>query len=83
MFDEIKYLINSVAIDKVKNVGITSTLKAYASLNKFESDTLENSGWGLNVNILDKDGNFNVCILLKMLLEFFKINNKILLNVRL
>lgn len=82
LFDEIRYEINGVEIDRTRYVGLTTTLKNYASLNSQESKMLENSGWfeGLD-KVLQKDS-FNFSIPLKCLLGFAEDFNKILINCK-
>lgn len=81
MLDEIRYEIGGVEVDRVNNVGITTTIKNYLSLNDNESKLLENAGWGVNFKKTDSNL-FNVCIPLKMLMGFFEDYKKIILNVK-
>ena len=61
LIDDIRYELNAIEIDHIKNVGIASTLKGYVSLNR--SDCIENSGWISNSDFtIDVDGGFDVCI---------------------
>lgn len=70
LFEEIRYELNGVEIDRNKNVGHTSTLKNYISLNENDSKILFNAGWSPNNNIALDRGVFNFCVPLKMLLGF-------------
>jgi hypothetical protein len=45
LFDEIRYEIFGVEVDKVKNVGITSTIKNYVSMDSAEKVKYEQAGW--------------------------------------
>ncbi|XP_014299003.1 uncharacterized protein LOC128668846 [Microplitis demolitor] len=45
MFEEIRYELNGVEIDRNKNVGITSLMKGYTSLSPAQQNTLENSDY--------------------------------------
>ncbi|XP_073979935.1 uncharacterized protein [Rhodnius prolixus] len=45
LFDEIKYQLNGVLIDHVRNPGITTTLKGYVSFTRDKVETLEIAGW--------------------------------------
>ncbi|XP_023312008.1 uncharacterized protein LOC111692310 [Anoplophora glabripennis] len=81
LFREIRYEMNGVIIDSVRNVGLTSTLKGYLSYNESESVKLQNSGWFPKQSTLEGD-KFNVCIPLKMLLGFFEDYRKIILNMK-
>lgn len=82
LFDEIRYSLNGVEIDKNKFVGMSSTMKAYASLTPTESEMYENAGWGLNKKIIDNHGRFNVCLPLKLLLGFCEDYKRIIVNVK-
>ena len=42
MFDEIRYELDGVEIDRSRNVGITNTIKNFVSLITSKSVTLEN-----------------------------------------
>lgn len=45
LFDEIRYELNGIEIDKCKNPGITSTMKGYVSFTESESSKLIHTGW--------------------------------------
>ena len=83
LFKEIRYQLNGVTIDSVRDVGLTSTIKAYLSYNKNECNKLKNAGWFPmeNSQVVDATtGLFNVCIPLKFLMGFFEDYKKIILN---
>ena len=86
LFDEIRYEMGGTVIDRVRNPGITSTMKGYVSFTQLEGRTsLKNAGWnneGENSNIIDTKGNFSVCIPLKMLMGFGEDFHKIVMNQR-
>ncbi|CAH1105295.1 unnamed protein product [Psylliodes chrysocephalus] len=100
LFRELRYEINSVVIDSVRDVGLVSTMKNYLSLNENESVLMQNAGWfpkeikklatdskgvvtvETEKILVDKDGNFNVCIPLKMLSGFFEDFGKIIMNMK-
>lgn len=84
LFDEIRYEINGIEIDRVRNPGVTSTLKGYASFSPNRVRGLENAGWtspGGNLSI-DKNGAFSTCIPLDILLGFCEDYRKILINLK-
>lgn len=86
LFDEIRYELNGIEIDKVRNPGITSTLKGYVSQTPNTIKGLENGGWIMpsknkTLSIV-KNGNFNVCLPLHVLLGFAEDFKRILLNVK-
>lgn len=82
LFDEIRYELGGIIIDRVRNPGITCTLKGYASFTN--NERYENAGWNHSdtPNITDTKGNFNVCIPLKILLGFAEDFKKIIVNCK-
>lgn len=84
LFKEIRYHLNGVTVDTVRDVGITSTLKGYLSYTQNEIKKLENAGWfpAAKTKIIDSKGQFNVCIPLKTLMGFFEDFKTILVNAR-
>jgi len=79
-FDEIRYELNGIEIDRTRQVGVATTLKNFVSLNTNESDMLENAGWWFDESHLQAKDYFNYCIPLKMLLGFAEDYKKIILN---
>lgn len=85
LFKELRYILNGVTIDSVRDIGITSTLKGYISFNENESAKLQNAGWYPKSKSTDKimtddRGYVSLCIPLKMYSGFFEDYNKIILN---
>lgn len=85
LFQEIRYEINAIEIDKIKNVGITTLMKNLISFTPNQSIWMENAGW-LNVeektSLVDANGCFDISIPLNMLLGFAEDYRKILCNVK-
>ena len=85
LFEEIRYEINAIEIDRNKNVGLTSLMKGYASLTPGQNSLLENAGW-LDVEetrkLTDVNGYFDVCIPLNMILGFAEDYRKIIVNAK-
>ncbi|XP_011883622.1 PREDICTED: uncharacterized protein LOC105570785 [Vollenhovia emeryi] len=79
MFDEIRYELDGVEIDRTRNVGITSTLKNYVSASVDKMATLKNAGWDEAFN---GKGDFNFCIPLNMLLGFCKDYKRVVISAR-
>ncbi|XP_070515862.1 uncharacterized protein [Cardiocondyla obscurior] len=80
MFDEIRYELDGVEIDRNRNVGITSTLKNYATVSSNRSVILRNAGWlGPTINA---NGYFNFCVPLNMLLGFCEDFRRVVINAR-
>ncbi|XP_025266370.1 uncharacterized protein LOC112638590 [Camponotus floridanus] len=63
MFEEIRYELDGVEIDRNRNVGITSTIKNYASLTAERDKILKNAGWDLATGStgVASTGDFNFC----------------------
>lgn len=80
LFDEIRYELNGVEIDKCKNPGVTSTMKGYVSFSESESSKLIHSGWSHNEAPTLTKGSFNFCVPLKHLLGFAEDFQKIIIN---
>lgn len=84
LFEEIRYEINAIEIDKAKNVGLTSLMKNWLSLNPSQSAIAENAGWTADKDVLltNNAGYFDVTIPLSMLLGFAEDYRKIVVNVK-
>ncbi|KAL6264257.1 hypothetical protein P5V15_004347 [Pogonomyrmex californicus] len=67
LFDEIRYELDGVEIDRNRNVGVTSTLKHYVTTSSDRSVILRNAGWDAHTSA---DGYFNFCVPLYALLGF-------------
>ncbi|EZA52950.1 hypothetical protein X777_07646, partial [Ooceraea biroi] len=80
MFDEIRYELDGVEIDRNKNVGMTSTLKNYTLLTLDRGVTLGNAGWDTYID--NVNGNFNFCVPLSMLLGFCEDYKRVVINAR-
>jgi len=80
MFDEIRYELNGVEIDRNRNVGITSAIKNYVSLTYDKAQILRNAGWDITSGI--PEGYFNFCIPLNTLLGFCEDYKRVLVNAR-
>ncbi|XP_018300700.1 uncharacterized protein, partial [Mycetomoellerius zeteki] len=87
MFDEIRYELDGVEIDRNRNVGITSTIKNYVSLTADKNKTLENAGWissfnWSNILNIPIPEDFNFCVPLNTLLGFCEDYKRIVINTR-
>ncbi|XP_070513054.1 uncharacterized protein [Cardiocondyla obscurior] len=80
MFDEIRYELNGVEIDRNRNVGITSTLKNYISLTSDNAVMLQNAGW--SETSTTSEGFFNFCVPLSILLGFCEDYKRVVVNAR-
>ncbi|XP_053990179.1 uncharacterized protein LOC128882567 [Hylaeus volcanicus] len=80
LFDEIRYELDGVEIDRCKNPGVTTALKNYVSLSIEKSKTLGNAGWYHKQNAAIAD--FNFCVPLGMLFGFCEDYKRIVINAR-
>lgn len=80
LFQDIRYEINGVEIDRIKNVGITTTLKSYVALSAGESKAGEVWGWKLDGFEIDSNGIFSALIPLRNVLGFAEDYKKIIIN---
>lgn len=83
LFDEIRYEISNIEIDRVKNVGITTTIKNILSAKPGDTNWMENACWNLpTTDAFTARSKFSFCIPLRLLLGFAEDYQKILLNVK-
>lgn len=80
LFDDIRYELNGVEIDRTKNLGYTTTIKNYISLSESESIKLYHAGWSPKTQI--NSGHLNFCVPLKTLLGFCEDYQKIIVNAK-
>jgi len=78
MFDEIRYELDGMEIDRNRNVGITNTLKNYVTVSSNRSVILRNAGWDAHT---DMNGYFNFCVLVYMLLGFCEDYRRVVINI--
>ena len=77
LFEEIRYELNGIEIDKCKNVGLTSRMKGFPSMNPSHLAIIENAGWdGLAElsHIAKQQGYFDVIIPLQMVPGFARLH---------
>ena len=79
MFDEIRYELDGVEIDRNRNVGITSTLKNYVTISSDKSVIMRNAGWDAHTDVR---GYFNFCVPMYMLLGFCEDYRRVVINAR-
>lgn len=85
LFEEIRYELGGVIIDRVKNPGITTTMKLYISHTPNESIALMNAVWDPldGTTFFDAvSGKFDICWPLSSILGFAEDYKKALLNLR-
>lgn len=81
LFQDIRYEINGVEIDRIKNPGITTTIKSYLSMNAGQSKVAAIWGWNMN-GFKSDDGFFSVIIPLNKIMGFAEDYNKIIMNCK-
>ncbi|XP_043479946.1 uncharacterized protein LOC122509772 [Leptopilina heterotoma] len=85
LFEEAKYELNGVEIDKNKNVALTSLMKNYVSFDATQSKFLENVGWldfTNDATLTNAQGYFDVCIPLNMIFGFAEDYKKLFVNAK-
>ena len=84
LFEEIRYELNAIEIDRCKNVGLTTVMKGWPSFNPSQKIILENTGWlsETGQSIINTAGYFDVFIPLNMILGFAEDYRKIIVNMK-
>lgn len=88
LFNEIRYEINGIEVDGVRDVGITATMKGYLSHSNNDLRTLVTAGWSDSIQFQTNAGatetkhKFCVQIPLKCMLGFAEDYKKIMVNVK-
>ncbi|XP_068989248.1 uncharacterized protein [Neodiprion pinetum] len=83
LFEEVRYELNGVEIDRNKNVCITSTMKGYVSLTPGQQYSLENTGWlSGDKEPTDAAGNFDVVLPLNYVLGFAEDYRRAIVNAK-
>lgn len=80
LFQDIRYELNGVEIDKVKNAGITTTMKSLISLNENEAKMAK--AWGWNIDGVKTKGSFSASIPLSNILGFAEDYKNIIMNCK-
>ncbi|KYN27345.1 hypothetical protein ALC57_03271 [Trachymyrmex cornetzi] len=80
MFDEIRYELNGMEIDRNRNVGITSTIKNYVPMTYDKALIALNAGWNSRSDM--GEAYFNFCVPLNMLLCFCEDYKCVVVNAR-
>lgn len=82
LFQEIRYELNGVEVDKVKNAGITTTMKNLLSMTDAESKISKAWGWDIQGTMNNINGHFTVSIPLKYILGFAEDYKKVIVNCK-
>ena len=87
MFEQIRYELNGVEIERCKKVGVSTLMKGLVSMPNHKNDYLYNVGWiGLNeagkTLSSSANGGFDINIPLKMIFGFAEDYKKIVINCK-
>lgn len=81
LFDDIRYEIGGIEVDRTKNLGIATTIKNLLSIQVGEQDNLKNACWlGPDKTLKTKD--FTFCVPLRLLMGFAEDYKRIVVNVK-
>lgn len=81
LFQDIRYELNGIEIDKIKNAGITTTMKSLLSMNEHEAKMAKSWGWDIKGTKITT-GSFSASIPLNRILGFAEDYNKIIINCK-
>lgn len=81
LFQDIRYEMNGVEIDRVRNAGVTTTMKSLVSFNSGESKAAAMWCWNVE-KLYEHDGKFCVLIPLNKILGFAEDYRKIIINCK-
>lgn len=81
LFQDIRYELNGIEIDKIKNAGVTTTMKSLVSMNELEASMSKLWGWDIK-GTKNSHGSFSVSIPLNKILGFAEDYNKIIINCK-
>lgn len=79
LFDDIRYELNGIEIDRCKNPGITTIMKGLVSIPKKNAESAKISSFGVAGAV---PARFSYCIPLKMLFGFAEDYKKIIMNMK-
>lgn len=82
LFQDIRYELNGVEIDKIKNAGVTTTMKSLVSMNESESKISYAWGWNIDGTKNINGGSFSASIPLCNILGFAEDFKKVVINSR-
>ncbi|XP_043465746.1 uncharacterized protein LOC122500738 [Leptopilina heterotoma] len=85
LFDEIRYELNGIEIDRCKNVGHTTIMKKYVSQTPTQLNFIENAGYSrmaADARLVLENGYFDVTIPLSMIFGFAEDYKKIVMNAK-
>lgn len=82
LFQDVRYELNGIEIDRTKNCGITTTMKGLVSYGKESDHALEGMGWNMGTIKEITDGDFSFTVPLSHLLGFAEDYRKVVMNAK-
>lgn len=82
LFQDIRYELNGVEIDRIKNAGMTTTMKSLVSFNENEAKIAKAWGWDINGTKTTHGNSFSASIPLSNILGFAEDYKKIIMNCK-
>jgi hypothetical protein len=86
LFEECRYMLNSIVVDRTRHLGYATLMKGLASLTKDEATVYQDAGWDeaihTNAHVEGANVHFNACLPLKLLLGFAEDHTKIICGIR-
>lgn len=85
LFEEIRYELNAIEIDRSKNLGLTTLMKNYLSQSPGQISLMENAGWLIgdeDGKLTDENGYFDLSIPLSSIMGFAEDYNRIIVNAK-
>lgn len=78
LFEDVRYELGGVVVDRTRNVGVSSTLHNLLALTPSDENRLSNAGWcGYNKALT---GSYTFCVPMYMLMGFFRDYRQLILN---
>ena len=85
LFESASFHLNSVEVDRTRELGIVSTMKNFVSLSSSDAETMVLAGWDPTETydkVVDANGRFAVCIPLSSMLGFAEDHRKVIVHAR-
>lgn len=82
MFEDIRYELNGVVIENLRNVGISTTLKRYVTETEYSKLSASNYGWNVLHYTPSDKSHFSLAIPLNKIFGFAEDYKKIIINAK-
>lgn len=80
LFEDVRYELGGVVVDRTRNVGVASTLHNLMALTPLDEKRLSNAGWNGHGATVDAIGSHTFCIPMYMFMGFFRDYRQLILN---